>query len=111
VTFLRLSDYTKLLQPTRDYRTLADWNQLWGLTNTGSVQGRIAYARSEFGPNDRLDPSDFRLKPGSAGKGAGKDVRDIGPDIDLVGPGAAYERWKQTPEYQQWLKDTGQKSQ
>jgi hypothetical protein len=29
--------------------------------------------------------------------------------VDLVGPGAAYERWKKTPEYQQWLKDTGQK--
>ena len=27
---------------------------------------------------------------------------------DLVGPGAAYERWKKTLEYQQWLKDTGQ---
>ena len=28
--------------------------------------------------------------------------------MDLVGPGPAYERWKKTPEYQQWLKDTGQ---
>jgi hypothetical protein len=28
--------------------------------------------------------------------------------VDLVGPGPAYERWKKTPEYQQWLKDTKQ---
>ena len=28
--------------------------------------------------------------------------------MDLVGPGPAYERWKKTPEYQQWLKDTEQ---
>jgi len=28
--------------------------------------------------------------------------------VDLVGPGPAYERWKKTPEYQQWLKDSGQ---
>src|SRR5262249_56577324 len=31
-----------------------------------------------------------------------------GADVDLVGPGKAYERWKQTPAYQQWLKDTKQ---
>jgi hypothetical protein len=24
-------------------------------------------------------------------------------DVDLVGPGPAYERWKKTPEYQRWL--------
>ena len=28
--------------------------------------------------------------------------------VVLVGPGRAYERWKKTPEYQQWLKDTKQ---
>jgi hypothetical protein len=39
---------------------------------------------------------------------AGKDGKDLGADVDLVGPGAAYKRWKKTPEYQQWLRDTGQ---
>jgi len=24
--------------------------------------------------------------------------------VDLVGPGPAYERWKKTPEYQEWRK-------
>jgi hypothetical protein len=28
--------------------------------------------------------------------------------VDLVGPGTAYERWKQTTEYEQWLEETGQ---
>jgi hypothetical protein len=28
--------------------------------------------------------------------------------VDLVGPGEAYERWKKTAEYQQWLEETGQ---
>ena len=37
-----------------------------------------------------------------------KDGKDLGADVDLVGPGAAYERWKRTPDYQEWLKDTGQ---
>ena len=27
---------------------------------------------------------------------------------NLVGPGAAYQRWKGTPEPQQWLRETGQ---
>ena len=31
-----------------------------------------------------------------------------GADVDLVGPGPAYERWRKTPAYQQWLKDSGQ---
>ena len=51
----------------------------------------------------------FRLRPDSAGYRAGKDGKDLGADIDVVGPGAAYDRWKKTPEYQQWLKETGQK--
>jgi hypothetical protein len=33
---------------------------------------------------------------------------DFGFRVALVGPGPAYERWKKTPEYQQWLKETGQ---
>ena len=39
---------------------------------------------------------------------AGRDGKDLGADVDLVGPGAAYARWKNTPEYQEWLKETGQ---
>ena len=49
---------------------------------------------------------DFRLRADSAGYKAAKDGKDLGADVDLVGPGSAYERWKKTPEYQQWLKDT-----
>jgi hypothetical protein len=28
--------------------------------------------------------------------------------VDLLCPGTAYERWKQTPDYQEWLEETGQ---
>ena len=55
-----------------------------------------------------VTPEDFRLHPESRGYRAGKDGQDLGADVDLVGPGPAYERWKKTPEYQQWLKDTKQ---
>ena len=55
-----------------------------------------------------ITAADFRLRPDSPGYRAGKDGKDLGADVDLVGPGPAYERWKKTPEYQEWLKDTGQ---
>jgi hypothetical protein len=57
---------------------------------------------------EKLTSDDFRLHPDSGGYHAGSDGKDLGADVDLVGPGPAYERWKKTPEYQQWLKDTGQ---
>jgi tetratricopeptide (TPR) repeat protein len=56
----------------------------------------------------RLTPQDFRLRPDSPGYKAGKDGKDLGADVDLVGPGEAYERWKKTPDYKQWLKETQQ---
>jgi hypothetical protein len=52
-------------------------------------------------------PDDFRLREGSPGYRAGADGKDLGADVDLVGPGPAYERWKKTAEYQEWLKETG----
>jgi hypothetical protein len=49
-----------------------------------------------------LTLEDYRLLPDSLGYHAGERGRDLGADIDLVGPGLAYERWKTTPEYQEW---------
>jgi hypothetical protein len=94
-------------------RTLDDWLRFWKAGDSGSAEGVIKYeggnllAKMQSAP-ERIMPADFRLRPDSAGYRAGKDKKDLGADIDLVGPGAAYERWKKTPEYQQWLKDTGQ---
>ena len=98
------------VQPTRQYRTLSEWNELWGQTNTGAIQGRAQFRGGDavLAAPFKLQPDDFRLLPESAGYRAGPDGKDLGPDIDFVGPGPAYERWKQTADYQQWLKDTGQ---
>jgi hypothetical protein len=80
---------------------LRDWEQFWGLKATGSTQGRIRYkggdiwARMKANP-EKLVPADFRLHSDSAGKGARKDGKDLGADVDLVGAGEAYKRWKQT---------------
>src|SRR5262249_55394696 len=61
--------------------------------------GRVLYQggnlRARMGAEpDKLSPDDFRLRPDSAGYQAGKDKKDLGADVDLVGPGAAYEKWK-----------------
>jgi len=101
------------LPPTRQWRSVADWEQFWGGTPTGSLQGRIRYQGGDIQSKLARDPTSvtpdaFRLAAGSAGKGAGKDGRDLGANIDLVGPGKAYEKWKQTTAYQEWLKETKQ---
>jgi hypothetical protein len=92
---------------------IAAWDRLWDLRPPGSLSGRPAfqggdvYAIAKTG-GERLKPDDFRLRPDSPGYRAGKGGKDLGADTDLVGPGPAYERWKKTPEYGQWLEDTGQ---
>jgi hypothetical protein len=94
-------------------RTLADWQRMWKTGDSGSMEGVIRYeggdvfAKMEAKP-ELITAEDFRLRADSAGYRASKDKKDLGADVDLVGPGKAYERWKKTPEYQQWLKETGQ---
>jgi serine/threonine protein kinase len=92
-------------------RSLADWKKVWASGDADAVEGRVKYqggdllAKLRDAP-EKLTPEDFRLRADSPGYKAGKD---LGADVDLVGPGAAYGRWKKTPEYQQWLKTTGQR--
>ena len=93
---------------------LQDWQRRWDLTDTGSFEGNLRFhggnllAKAAVSP-EKITAEDFRLRPDSAGYQAGDDGKDLGADVDLVGPGPAYDRWKKTPQYQQWLKETGQK--
>jgi hypothetical protein len=97
--------------PTWNPQLLAEWLRFWGLPEDASSQGEIRFQganqSSVTNMPEKLSPEDFRLHPDSAGYRAGKDGKDLGAGIDLVGPGAPYERWKKTPEYQHWLKETG----
>jgi hypothetical protein len=101
------------LPPTAPIKTLAEWKNFWGMADFDSERGEVRFeggdlvAKANHTP-EQLVPADFRLRADSAGYRAGKDGKDLGADVDLVGPGEAYERWKQTPEYQQWLRDTKQ---
>ena len=90
-------------------KTLEDWNQLWGQRNPGATVGQLRFQGGGLVTRSQTDVGvlnieDFRLRPDSAGYQAGPDGEDLGANIDFVGPGAAYERWKQTDEYRQWRK-------
>jgi serine/threonine protein kinase len=103
--------WKKTVRKAERGRNLEGWNRFWGLAGTGSLEGTILYqdvsARVKALRNpEQLTPDDFRLRPDSAGYQAGPDGKDLGADVDLVGPGEAYERWKRTPEYEQWQKET-----
>jgi hypothetical protein len=90
---------------------LKDWEQFWDLKDAGSIQTQVRF-KKDFHRNYKGDPipDDFRLAGDSPGIGVAKRGRDLGADMDQVGPGLAYECFKQTPAYRQWLKDSGQSS-
>jgi serine/threonine protein kinase len=104
---------TRRFNVSDGYGELAAWDRLWKSPNAAPLEGNVLFEggdlanRASTAP-EQLAAKDFRLRPDSAGYRAGKDGKDLGADVDLVGPGAAYERWKKTPEYQEWLKETGQ---
>jgi len=98
---------------TTSHKSLADWNQFWGLKDTGSSESILRFHGGDLiakalADATKLSLEDIRLRPDSAGYRAGEGGKDLGADVDLVGPGPAYERWKKTPEYQEWLTETGQ---
>lgn len=90
-----------------------DWQIYWGLKDTDCLPGRLRYqggdvrAMKAAGP-DRLTAADFRLHRSSDGKGDGENGRDLGADVDKLGPGKAYEEWKKSPAYPKWLAVSGQ---
>jgi hypothetical protein len=112
-SFLTLTVQWKALELKTPIKSLADWKRFWGGAEVDSLEGQVRYhggdLRSKLAASpEKLTPEEFRLRPDSAGYRAGKDGQDLGADVDLVGPGPAYERWKKTPGYQQWLKETKQ---
>lgn len=93
----------------RSIDSLEAWHKAWGIAKSRSRVGSPVFVggadilKPLAAPAD-VSPTDFRLAPGSPGKGAGPGGKDLGADIDLVGPGEAYEKWKKTQEYQEWRK-------
>jgi serine/threonine protein kinase len=91
-------------------KTLPEWRSFWGLERTDALHGAVRFRDgAALGAPDfaveTIRPDDFRLDPTSAGYRASPEQRDLGADMDIVGPGEPYFRWKQTPAYRAWLKD------
>jgi hypothetical protein len=108
---LRWTEERNVYEVHTSYTNLAniahvrDWEQFWKVDRTGSLQGTLRFKLgAPFGPN--LTPESFRLQSESLGQAAGRDGRDLGADVDLVGPGQAYERWTKTDQYKTWFKET-----
>ncbi len=75
---------------------LAAWSGYWGPTDSDSLQGRVqlqggAILNGLYASPEKIQAEDFRLRPDSPGHRAGPDGKDLGADVDLVGPGAAYD--------------------
>jgi hypothetical protein len=92
---------------------LGEWHQFWGQPASGSVTGAARFAAADLrtrlrGKVQTLTPADFRLAKGSPGQGAGPGGKDLGADVDLVGPGEAYHRWRQSPAYRGWRNKTNE---
>jgi hypothetical protein len=86
---------------------LPAWNRYWNQTNTGSVQLPLRRALP-FLPSrtQTMTARDYQLSPAHQDQVAaagGSRVIPYGAAIELVGPGPAYDTWRRSPEYQQWL--------
>jgi WD40 repeat protein len=83
--------------PLLPVTTLGDWDRVWGQIGTGSSAGQPTYAGGKNAApgslHQALVPGDVRLM-GST----------VGADADQLGPGPAYWRWRQSPDYQRWQK-------
>jgi hypothetical protein len=92
----------------RPVKTLEDWQHFWGPgSETESAAAAIKFhgsAAKNLGPEASV--SEFALEPGNAGLRPEPGEKGPGADTKLVGPGAPYERWKNTPEYDDWRRKT-----
>jgi hypothetical protein len=88
----------------------AEWADFWNEPEAVIKEGVIRYQGGDlvsklFDSPDEITPDDFRLRSDSAGYRVRSDGKDLGANIDFVGPGEGYERWKETPDYQQWQEE------
>jgi serine/threonine protein kinase/formylglycine-generating enzyme required for sulfatase activity len=110
---IELAALGKALPSAQPTDSVAHWNAFWRIADTQCLQGPIRFVGGDLLEKSRttpelLTPEDHRLHVDGAGYQAGKDGKDLGADVDRVGPGPAYEQWKREAEYQDWLQASGQ---
>jgi formylglycine-generating enzyme required for sulfatase activity len=96
--------------PLTGMKGTAEWLQFW------QEKGKVFEGTAKFQSRKVLSgvaeelttvtPADFRLVRGSPGQGVLPGGKDLGADVEKVGPGKPYEEWKKTPEYEKWRKET-----
>jgi hypothetical protein len=91
----------------RDGPTLADWQQFWKLERATGSWGRIYFQTESLSEKvieapQTVSAADFRLRGDSLGKKAAPGGKDLGADVDRIGPGKAYVEWKKTDDYRAW---------
>jgi serine/threonine protein kinase len=91
--------------------SLDEWSRFWEIPPTKSIQATIEFAGAKVVDNfvadiHKITAADFRLVKGSPGQGVLPGGKDLGADVDRVGPGKPYEEWKKTDEYKEWQKKT-----
>src|SRR5262249_38764339 len=82
--------------------TLEEWRAFWKLEPEGSIVGDPQFTGGDIGKRrkddpESLTPADFHLTKDSPGK-------DLGADVDRIGPGKPYDEWKKSPEHAEWQK-------
>ena len=107
--FLAISNADGGKKPYAACKTLKDWQTYWKAKQPAGIESPPHFIGEDlleriWQDRLKLTAADFRLKKGSPGQGAGLDGKDLGADVDRVGPGEPYEKWKQTPEYQEAAK-------
>jgi hypothetical protein len=84
--------FVSFSQDRRELKSLNDWNQFWGRVEPGSVElPAVTLRYNAFGwaaPEDSL--RFVRSEVEALSRRLGDAARPVGPEWDLVGPGAAY---------------------
>ncbi len=109
--FFVITDFDDGRRQELTWKTSKDWQTFWKVDKAPGIEGNPRFVGGDLLERLQKEPlsltaADFRLEKGSPGQGAGPDGKDLGADVDKVGPGAAYEKWQKTPEYQEWRKKT-----
>jgi hypothetical protein len=105
--WLKLSPWPDVAHYGKLVSDLEGWRRYWRTAEAGSLEGTLRFQGGNLVANVNsrpldVTPDDFRLRADSAGYQAGPDGKNLGADVDRVGPGEAYQRWKQTPAYSEW---------
>jgi hypothetical protein len=104
-SFLMIRQFDFSKGDGRHWQTFTEWKDFWKWEKVPATEGKPRFAGGDllqrvlWQDMDNITPAEFRLEAGSPGK-------DLGADVDHVGPGAPYVSWTATPEYQEWCKKT-----